>query len=210
MQLGEIIATYDLGQALRGESGKFEVTSPAGEIYHVTCRSDHSISNLEWAGARTGSQPLLIRKITEIVSASQGNGAVGGMTDGRTTDAGMKATSSGSPFLIENTGNQTGISDMDSVIPLRQTSRDEFSNSETATLDLFCIENEQSSQQPSVWVCLRTRADRTMNADQLLTAPCTNINELDSEIRRLQAQLDEIRSRARKKLFSAQAAAVSA
>ncbi len=40
MQLGETIATYDLGLALRGESGKFEVTSPAGEIYHVTCQTE--------------------------------------------------------------------------------------------------------------------------------------------------------------------------
>lgn len=46
MQLGETIATYDVGLALRGESGKFEVTSPVGEIYQVTCKANHSISNL--------------------------------------------------------------------------------------------------------------------------------------------------------------------
>ena len=39
MQLGEKIATYDVALALRGESGKFDVTSPTGEIYHVTRKS---------------------------------------------------------------------------------------------------------------------------------------------------------------------------
>jgi len=68
MQLGETIATYDLGLALRGENGKFEVTSPTAEIYFVTCKPNHSISNLEWAGSRTNPQPFLIRKIAETIS----------------------------------------------------------------------------------------------------------------------------------------------
>jgi hypothetical protein len=49
MRPGETIATYDVGLALRGKSGKFEVTSPTGEIYEVTCNPNHSISNLEWS-----------------------------------------------------------------------------------------------------------------------------------------------------------------
>ncbi len=210
MQLGETIATYDLGLALRGESGKFEVTSPAGEIYHVTCKANHSISSLEWAGSRTGSQPFLIRKVTEIVSANLGSETASAMID-----AGTKAGSAGSPFLIENEADAAAPSRADSVVVLPTTSKDGFGNSETAMLDLFFIENEfieseASSRQPSVWVCVKSGGDRTMNADKLLTAPCTNFNGLDAEIRKLQAQLDEIRSRARKKFYSAHAAAATA
>lgn len=65
MQLNETIAAYDIAQALRGECGKFEVTSPTGEVYHVTCRSNHSISNLEWSGNKTNLQPFVIRKVAE-------------------------------------------------------------------------------------------------------------------------------------------------
>ncbi|HZW96848.1 MAG TPA: hypothetical protein VFF64_28135 [Candidatus Eremiobacteraceae bacterium] len=204
MQLGETIATYDLGQALRGESGKFEVTSPAGEIYHVTCRSNHSISSLECAGSRTGSQPFLIRKITEIISANPGNGTASGMIDAET-----RAGSAGSPFLIENEDDAAGPSHEDSVVVLPNSSTDGFGNSKTAILNLY-IESEAASHQPSVWVCVKSSGDRAINADKLLTAPCTNFNELDAEIRKLQAQLDEIRSRARKKFYSAHAAAATA
>ena len=65
MRLGETIATYDVGLALRGKSGKFEVTSPTGEIYDVTCKSSHSISNLEWSSSGTDHSPFLIRRIAE-------------------------------------------------------------------------------------------------------------------------------------------------
>jgi hypothetical protein len=39
---------------------------------------------------------------------------------------------------------------------------------------------------------------------------CTSFNEFDVEIRKLHAELDQIRSRARKKFYMAQAAAASA
>jgi hypothetical protein len=43
-----------------------------------------------------------------------------------------------------------------------------------------------------------------------MTSQCATFNELDSEIRRLQAQLDEIRSRAKKMFYKTQAFATSA
>jgi hypothetical protein len=205
MQLGETIATYDLGLALRGESGKFEVTSPAGEIYHVTCRSNHSISSLELAESRAGSQPFLIRKVTEIVSANPGSGTSSAMIEEK------KAGSAGSPFLIENEGDTAEPSRADSVVVLpAATSKDGFGDSQSAALDLFYMESESSSQQPSVWVCVKSGEDGATKADELLTAPCANFNQLDVEIRKLHAQLDEIRVRARKKFYSAHAAAATA
>ncbi|HEY6763546.1 MAG TPA: hypothetical protein VI386_02135 [Candidatus Sulfotelmatobacter sp.] len=47
-------------------------------------------------------------------------------------------------------------------------------------------------------------------ADGLITRPCLNFIELDAEIRRLHAELDEIRARAKKKFYKAEAAAVGA
>jgi hypothetical protein len=51
MKLNDSISTYDVAEALQGETGKFEVTSPNGERYFVTCQPGHSIVSLEWAGS---------------------------------------------------------------------------------------------------------------------------------------------------------------
>lgn len=45
-----------------------------------------------------------------------------------------------------------------------------------------------------------------MKNETLITAQCVSFIELDAEIRRLHAELDEIRSRAKKKFYKAQAA----
>jgi hypothetical protein len=207
MQLGETIATYDLGLALRGESGKFEVTSPGGEIYHVTCRTNHSISSLEWAGSGNRSQPFLVRKVTEIVSANQGSGAAGMTIDEK------RAGSAGSPFLIENdvdAAEAAGSSRSESVVVLPAAdSKDRLDDLQSARFDLSCMESESSLQQPSVWISVKSGKDGAPKVDQLLTASCTNFNQLDLEIRKLHAQLDEIRVRARKKFYSAHAAATA-
>jgi len=47
-------------------------------------------------------------------------------------------------------------------------------------------------------------------ADKLVSAPCLSFIELDAEIRRLHAELDEIRARAKKKFYRAYTAAASA
>jgi len=44
----------------------------------------------------------------------------------------------------------------------------------------------------------------------LVTVPCLSFIELDAEIRRLHAELDEIRARAKKKFYKAEAAAAGA
>jgi hypothetical protein len=49
-----------------------------------------------------------------------------------------------------------------------------------------------------------------VKADKLITAPCLSFIELDAEIRRLHAELDEIRARAKKKFYKAHAAGAGA
>ena len=68
MKLNDTISAYDIAEALQGESGKFEVTSPNGERYFVTCQPGHSISNLEWAGNEPNLQPFLIRKVAQPIA----------------------------------------------------------------------------------------------------------------------------------------------
>ena len=61
MRINETIATYDVGLALRGKSGRFEITSPTGEVYDVTCKPNHSDANLEWSSDGDDHSPFLIR-----------------------------------------------------------------------------------------------------------------------------------------------------
>jgi len=68
MKLNESISTYDVAEALQGETGKFEVTSPNGERYFVTTEPGHSIISLEWAGSEPNLQPFLVRKVAQPVT----------------------------------------------------------------------------------------------------------------------------------------------
>jgi len=49
-----------------------------------------------------------------------------------------------------------------------------------------------------------------VKSDRLLMAPCLNFIELDAQIRRLHAELDEIRAQAKKKFYRAYAASAGA
>jgi hypothetical protein len=68
MKLNDSITTYDIAEALQGETGKFEVTSPSGERYFVTVHPGHSITSLEWAGNESNLQPFLVRKVAQPVA----------------------------------------------------------------------------------------------------------------------------------------------
>jgi hypothetical protein len=84
---------------------------------------------------------------------------------------------------------------------------------ETSSLDLLYLERDPSTKQPSACVCLKATARQDyggVGADKLITPPCLSFIELDAEIRRLHAELDEIRSRAKKKFYRAQASAAGA
>jgi hypothetical protein len=84
---------------------------------------------------------------------------------------------------------------------------------ETSSLDLLYLERDPSTKEPSA--CVRVKANTGhdyggIGADKLITAPCFSFNELDAEIRRLHAELDEIRARAKKKFYRAQASTAGA
>lgn len=185
MRIDETIATYDVGLALRGKSGKFEITSPTGEIYDVTCKPNHSISNLEWSSDRTDNPPFLIRKVAEGTSLAETKATTTGMLE-------ESQTASPLPFVLEHA--------------------DEDKHSSSAgDIELLYLEDDPGTGQPSACVYLRRELrDDSSEAEGLMTSRCATFNELDSEIRRLLAQLDEIRSRAKKMFYKTQAFATSA
>ncbi len=71
LNLNETITAYDLAEALVEESGKFEVTTPGGEKFVVTCKPGHSISNVRPVTETGNPQPLRIRKIAELRSIQE-------------------------------------------------------------------------------------------------------------------------------------------
>jgi hypothetical protein len=79
---------------------------------------------------------------------------------------------------------------------------------ETSSLDLVYFDRDPLTDLPSAGISLK--ANMSIAADRLITRPCLNFIELDAEIRRLHAELDEIRARAKKKFYKAEAAAVGA
>jgi hypothetical protein len=208
MQRGETIATYDLGLALRAESGKFEVTSPAGEIFHVTCNANHSISRMECAPHGANAQPFLVRKVTELIPADRV-----GAESSESVEAAAKTSAEGTPFLLETEDEMDAgeSSSKDSVVLLPRVLSDRMGKSKTATLELFYTESESLSKQPAAWIAVGAgQGSRGLPAEILMTSSCSSFNEFDAEIRKLHAQLDEIRVRARKQFYKAQARAATA
>jgi len=81
---------------------------------------------------------------------------------------------------------------------------------ETSSLDFVYLESDPRTQQPSACIYLKTGDKQDyagVKADRLVTAHCLNFIELDAEIRRLHAELDEVRARAKKKFYKTHAAA---
>jgi len=210
MRVGETIATYDVGLALRGKSGKFEVTSPAGEIYDVVCRASQSASSLEWSSIGNDDAPFFIRKVAEAASPADAKAPTTGMTAGMTagiSDAESRTASSPLPFMLEQTAG-------------------ERRSSNVGNFELLYLEDNPETGQPSACVYLKSglgeHASVEYSSDEplfskhpfdgkaLVTSRCGTFNELDSEIRRLQAQLDEIRCRAKKMFYKTHAFAASA
>jgi hypothetical protein len=81
---------------------------------------------------------------------------------------------------------------------------------ETSSLDFVYLEIDPRTQQPSACIYLKAAGQQDyagIKADRLVTAHCLNFIELDAEIRRLHAELDEVRARAKKKFYKTHAAA---
>jgi hypothetical protein len=191
MRIGESIATYDVGLALRGKSGRFEVTGPAGEIYDVTCKPGHSVANLEWSGNGNDHPPFLIRRIAEVGSLAEPKATAELPEAGLPEDERQRA-SSPLPFMLEQ------------EVEERQSSN-------VGNIELLYREDNLETGQPLACVYLKSDLrDHAFDGELLVTSGCTTFNELDSEIRRLQARLDEIRSRAKKMFYKTQEFATSA
>ena len=66
MQLNETVRAYDLAEALRGESGKFEVVTVQGTRLIVTALPGHSIANLRVVNEGGSAQMIWIKKIADF------------------------------------------------------------------------------------------------------------------------------------------------
>jgi len=204
MQLGETIATHDVELALRGESGKFEVSSPLGETYYVTRKPNDLALKSQLLDQQSYPQAFLIKKIAESVLLEQSSRLPA------TLEETSPASDSRVPFLLENREREDkSLSDADRGVAAVAT---ESGVPEVWSLDLLYIEGESVTGQPAASVYLITGTEDSTNnrAGKPLTSPCRSFKDLDSEIRRLQAQLEGIRVRAKKRFYKAQAAAASA
>ena len=71
MQINETVRAFDLAEALRGESGKFEVVTSQGTRLIVTSIPGHSIANLRVASEGGTEQMIWIKKIADFQSQPQ-------------------------------------------------------------------------------------------------------------------------------------------
>jgi hypothetical protein len=84
---------------------------------------------------------------------------------------------------------------------------------ETSSLDLLYLESDPRTQQPSACIYLKTNSKQDyagIKAENLVINPCMSFIVLDAEIRRLHAELDEVRARAKRKFYKAEAMSASA
>jgi hypothetical protein len=230
MQLGETIATYDVAMALRGESGKFDITSPTGEIFHVTCRPVPMISSLEWSGNGTANQPFLIQKVAEPMSADQAREQAKDRGKDRETES-SKATPvaisessvstqvTRAPFLLESQSEESKSSKADHAASpaaveasvedqIEDQNEDAIDDSEIAGFDLLYSQSDPKTSRPSA--CVYLKNGQMGKAAKLIMPFCSTYIEFDAEVRRLHAQLDEIRSRAKKQFYKAYESAIGA
>jgi hypothetical protein len=80
---------------------------------------------------------------------------------------------------------------------------------QTKNLDFLYLDNDPRTAQPSACIYLKSsgREDFAgVPAARLISAHCMSFIELDSELRRLHAELDEIRAQAKKKFYKAEVA----
>jgi hypothetical protein len=196
MELGETIATYDVDLALRGEIGKFEITSPSSDTYYVTCKSNRPAVKADSAPSQMYPQAFLIKKIAEPVSLEVVASPMAMPKDVTSTTL--------APFLLEDRGNGDVSAGHGPLSPAPG------SHSKVWGLELCYSENGEKSARPSAFIFVQ-RGEAAENGcaptQMQITSACANFNEFDSEIRRLHAELDDMCLRAKKKFYKAYAAA---
>jgi len=206
MQLGETIATYDVDLALRGEAGKFEVTSPNSEICYVTRRPNRLVAKAEPPASQTYPRAFLIKKIAEPVALDNGTDS-----DSSALPEESPQSMTRVPFLLENQEDSDKLSSkVDCAATVPGSLEDD--DAEVWHIDLFYSEGDAETGQPCAFVYVKgEHTNGTSGTSQkLMSAPCASFNELDAEIRRLHARLDEICLQAKKNFYKAYAAAASA
>lgn len=67
--LGQPISTYDLGEALKLQTGHFKVIPPDGDPFYVTCEAGKGITDVQWPNQNGDTKPLTIVKVFEPVRA---------------------------------------------------------------------------------------------------------------------------------------------
>jgi hypothetical protein len=80
---------------------------------------------------------------------------------------------------------------------------------QTTNLDFLYLEKDPRTTQPSACIYLKSSGQQDfagIPAARLISAHCMNFIELDSELRRLHAELDEIRAQAKKKFYKTEIA----
>jgi hypothetical protein len=78
---------------------------------------------------------------------------------------------------------------------------------QTANLDFLYLDKDPRTQHPSACIYLKSSGAQDfgeIKADRLVSAHCMSFIELDAELRRLHAELDEIRSQAKKRFYKAE------
>lgn len=84
---------------------------------------------------------------------------------------------------------------------------------ETKSLDLLYLENDPRSGKSSACICLKSTGSEDyagVKAERIVSSHCMSFIELDAELRRLHAELDDIRARAKKRFYNAEAVAAAA
>jgi hypothetical protein len=67
LELNESIYAMDPAEALRSETGVFELVSPTGQRFQATCRPNHSISSLKQLTEVKGApNTWRIKKVADI------------------------------------------------------------------------------------------------------------------------------------------------
>jgi len=80
---------------------------------------------------------------------------------------------------------------------------------QTINFGLVYLERDPRTQEPSACICVKPSGAEEyagVPADQLISAHCMSFLQLDAELRRLHAELEEIRAQARKKFYKAEVA----
>jgi hypothetical protein len=80
---------------------------------------------------------------------------------------------------------------------------------QTKNLDFLYLDKDPRTGQPSACVYLKLSGEQDfagISKARLISAHCMTFIELDAELRRLHAEIDEIRAQAKKKFYKAEVA----